>query len=130
MNVEAYGITNSDALLKNVSLIRLTSGENLISYSQGNESGVVCFIPYEIKQIDSDYVMTPFLPFIKDKLFFFSFDHIQLVKSSIHDYINSRYRQLSETVFKSDIEDLMMACNRVSTADAHVESSKNSATIH
>lgn len=130
MNVEAYGISDSDAVLKNVSLIRLSSGENIISYSQGNENGVVCFVPYEIKMIGEEYMMTPFLPFIKDKLFFFSFEHVQLVKASIHDYINSRYRQLTETVFKSDIEDLMISCNRVSTANAHVDTSEKNITLH
>lgn len=130
MNIEAYGISDADALLNNVVFIKLVSGENLITYAVSNGDGLSSFLPFEIKDHEGDFILVPYLPFIKEKIFFMAFTNLQFIKASVHQYVIDQYKKISLSLFKSDIEDLLSACKRLQEANAQVSISKELVTIH
>lgn len=130
MNVEIYGITDSDSLLKSVRFAKLISGENIVTYATHGQDGIISFLPYEIREDGSDYVLVPFVPFVKEKLFFFAFSNVQFIKNFVHSQIETKYRTLTETSFKEDIEDLMHSCQRIQHAELESDLSQGNITIH
>lgn len=130
MNPDRYGIQSPDELLSNVQIIKLMSGEVLISYTTLRENGVIAFTPFEIVDDDSGIMFKPFMPFFKEKMFFFPYDHTVTVKKEIHSFIVDRFKQMSETLYKTDIEDLIIACSKSQSASDITSVSKENVTIH
>lgn len=128
MNPDRYGISDPSDILKNVVLVKLVSGEVLISYSQARENGLLTFLPYQFNE--SDQSLTPFLPIVKNKIFFFPYDHIILMKEDLHNFVIDRFKKLSETLYKSDIEDLIVSCSQLQMASAASDVAQDRVTLH
>jgi len=122
MNLAAYGIVDVSILFKNIKFFRLYTGENLVSYSYQHSNGIVLFLPMElVRQADDSFVLRSFLPFVKDRIFYFSIDDLQVAKDNVLQYITDHYVKITETLYKDDIEEVMFSEQSYKFVEAEIE---------
>lgn len=123
MNLVAYGVASATDMLKNILLIKLTTGETLVSYCQHNpDGGIVTFLPMElVRQEDDSFVLRSFLPFVSEKLFYIHLDSIQIIKGTVLQYVKDQYKKLTETLYKDDIEEFLFSAESFHTVEAEIE---------
>lgn len=131
MNLVAYGIADVNSLFQNILLIRLKTGESIISYTNHNSDGsVVMFLPMElVRQPDDSFLLRAFLPFVKERIFYVGLDDLQLIKGTVLQYITDQYRKITETLYKNDIEEILFSAQSFKTVEDEIELSSGVA-IH
>lgn len=93
-------LDSPESVLDDIGIIKLVSGELVISSVVPIDNGIALIMPYTI---ESDHSLVPLIPFTHDRCFPFKRDSIQTIKMSIFQSTRDQYKKTRETVGLSDL---------------------------
>lgn len=130
MNLTNYGIKNVDSLLKSILLVKLKSKEVLISYGCAVDNGIVLFLPMELLQFEESCSLNPWLPYVKERAFYIKFEEIQVIKSNLIDYVNDRYKNYTELIYKDDITEVIQFSKELEETEEIISINSDNIVLH
>lgn len=111
MKMILSNLDSPESVLEDIGIVKLVSGELVISIVVSMENGVALIMPY---QFEKDHTLTPLIPFTNDRCFPFKRESIQTIKMSIQNSMRDRYIKTIETIGLSDLTDFWDTIKEIS----------------
>lgn len=111
MKLILSNIDSPESILDDIGIIKLVSGELVISSVVSIEHGVALIMPYKIGEADE---LSPLIPFTGDRCFPFARDCIQTIKMTVMPGMKDNYIKTRETVGLSDLREFWETVKEIS----------------